>query len=89
MRVVTTTDGLSLAVAVTGPADAPTLVCIHGYPDNRSVWDGITRELSDRYRVVRYDVRGAGDSEAPSSRSGYSNDQLAADLDAVIGAVSP
>ncbi|MGF0225673.1 SDR family oxidoreductase [Dietzia natronolimnaea] len=89
MRVVTTTDGLSLAVAVTGPADAPTLVCIHGYPDNRSVWDGVTRELSDRYRVVRYDVRGAGDSEAPSSRAGYSNDQLAADLDAVIGAVSP
>ncbi|MBB1030708.1 alpha/beta fold hydrolase, partial [Dietzia sp. SLG310A2-38A2] len=89
MRTVTTTDGLSLAVAVTGPADAPTLVCIHGYPDNRSVWDGVTRELSDRYRVVSYDVRGAGDSEAPSSRAGYSNDQLAADLDAVIGAVSP
>lgn len=89
LRTVATTDGLSLAVTVTGPVDAPTLVCVHGYPDNRSVWDGITHELSDRYRVVSYDVRGAGDSEAPTSRAGYSNDQLAADLDAVIDSVSP
>lgn len=86
---VTTTDGLSLAVAATGPAGAPTLVCIHGYPDNPWVWDGIARELSGRYRVVTYDVRGAGASEAPPARSGYTNDQLAADLDAVIEAVSP
>lgn len=86
---VTTTDGLFLAAAATGPVGAPTLVCIHGYPDNRNVWDGIAGELSGRYRVVTYDVRGAGDSEAPPTRSGYTNDQLAADLDAVIEVVSP
>lgn len=87
--IVVTTDGLSLAVAATGPDDAPTLVCVHGYPDNRRVWDGVAGELSGRYRVVTYDVRGAGSSEAPATRSGYINEQLAADLDAVIEAVCP
>ncbi|MEH6624618.1 MAG: alpha/beta fold hydrolase [Dietzia maris] len=89
LSVVTTTDGLALAVTATGPKDAPTLVCVHGYPDNRSIWDGIVGELSGRYRVVTYDVRGAGNSQAPRTRSGYGLDQLSADLDAVIEAVCP
>lgn len=89
LSVVTTTDGLALAVTATGPEDAPTLVCVHGYPDNRTVWSGIARQLGDRYRVVTYDVRGTGNSQAPRTRSGYCLDQLAADLAAVIEAVSP
>jgi NAD(P)-dependent dehydrogenase (short-subunit alcohol dehydrogenase family)/pimeloyl-ACP methyl ester carboxylesterase len=89
---ITSTDGLTLTAHETGgsgdPA-GPTVVCIHGYPDNSAIWDGVVAELAPRYRVVTYDVRGAGDSDAPTSRAGYRLDQLVADLGAVIDAVSP
>jgi pimeloyl-ACP methyl ester carboxylesterase len=72
-----------------GPADAPVMVCVHGYPDNQRVWWPVAARLADRFRVVTYDVRGHGDSDAPADRSGYLIDRLAADLAAVMDAVSP
>lgn len=89
MRHVLTTDGLTLAVHETGPRDAPVVVCAHGWPDSHVLWDGVVAELADRFRVVTYDARGAGDSHAPTSRGGYRMDQLVADLAAVIEVVSP
>lgn len=87
---MTTTDGLHLAVSeYAGPADAPVVVCVHGYPDNQSVWRPVATRLAERFRVVTYDVRGHGASEAPSDRSGYRIDRLNADLAAVLDAVSP
>ncbi|OQO92682.1 short chain dehydrogenase [Saccharomonospora piscinae] len=87
---VTVGDGVRLAVRVreAGP-DAPTLVCVHGYPDNATLWDGVLAELPDTLRVVTYDVRGAGDSDRPRTREAYRLDRLAEDLRAVVDAVSP
>lgn len=89
--VVRTTDDLNLTAYVTaGPsAEAPTVVLVHGYPDDHSVWDGIVAELKAHARVVTYDVRGAGDSDVPAKVSDYRMEQLSSDLIAVIGAVSP
>ncbi|MFI5625684.1 alpha/beta fold hydrolase [Nocardioides sp. NPDC051685] len=88
---VTTTDGLRLAVTDFGsPGDTrPTLVCVHGYPDNSSVWLPLVRILGSELRIVTYDVRGHGSSQAPATRAGYLIDQLNADLRSVIDAVSP
>lgn len=69
--------------------DAPVVVCVHGYPDNQSVWAPVATRLSARFRVVTYDVRGCGDSDAPPDRRGYLIPQLNADLAAVLDAVSP
>lgn len=88
-QYVDTTDGLRLATYVEGKADAPTIVLVHGYPDNHSVWDRVTLILARSYRVVRYDVRGTGRSDEPPARSGYAIGQLAQDLRAVIQAHSP
>lgn len=92
-RRVRTSDGLELAVTeYAGPADdpdAPVLVCVHGYPDNQTVWTPVARRLASRFRVVTYDVRGCGDSDEPATRDGYLIGQLNADLGAVIDAVSP
>ena len=82
-------DGLRLAVFEQGVADGPVIVLVHGYPDNASVWDGVAELLAERFRVVRYDVRGHGESEAPATRDGYRIEQLIRDLAAVINAVSP
>jgi len=86
---VTATDGLKLAVYEAGDPSAATIVAIHGYPDNASVWDGVIALLRDRYHVVSYDVRGAGESAAPDARAGYRLEQLEADFNSVIEAVSP
>ena len=80
---------LRLHVTEQGDPDAPTVVLVHGYPDNSSIWDGIAERLAGRFRVVRYDVRGCGESETPKDRRDYSLDQLGADLAAVVRAVSP
>lgn len=88
-RWVRSSDGVRLAVHEAGPATAPVVVAVHGYPDTHTVWDGVSAELAARYRVVRYDVRGAGDSDRPGQRSGYRLSQLVADLAAVLDAVSP
>ncbi|RRO20582.1 SDR family oxidoreductase [Saccharopolyspora rhizosphaerae] len=84
-----TGDGLRLAVHQHGPPDAPTVLAVHGYPDDHTVWDGVVAALSDRYRVVTYDVRGAGGSDRPDGTDGYRLERLADDLFAVAEAVSP
>ncbi len=88
-RRITSADGVELAVYEQGLEDAPIVVCVHGYPDNHTVWDGVADALADRLRVVRYDVRGAGASGRPDDRVDYRFDRLQADFTAVIDAVSP
>ncbi len=62
----------------------PTILAIHGYPDNHHVWDQVATTLGRRFNVVAYDVRGAGQSSTPADRSGYRLAQLVADVGAVI-----
>ncbi len=86
MRV---SDGIRLAVHERGDRAAPTVVALHGYPDDHRVWDGVAADLAADHRVVTYDVRGAGASDAPATRAGYRLDRLVDDLAAVLEAVSP
>lgn len=88
-RRVTMTDGTALSIRESGPPDAPVILCVHGFPDDGSLWDQVRAELDGDYRVVSYDVRGAGRSDHPKQRSAYTVDRLAADLRAVVDEVSP
>ena len=89
MTRVRSSDGTQLAVYESGPADAPVLVCVHGFPDNHAVWDRLTAELETDFRVVRYDVRGAGASDASADKTGYRIPLLVDDLFAVLDEVAP
>ncbi|ADG77117.1 Alpha/beta hydrolase fold protein OS=Tsukamurella paurometabola (strain ATCC 8368 / DSM / CCUG 35730 / CIP 100753 / JCM 10117 / KCTC 9821 / NBRC 16120 /NCIMB 702349 / NCTC 13040) OX=521096 GN=Tpau_0476 PE=3 SV=1 [Tsukamurella paurometabola] len=86
---VPTSDGLTLAGFRYGEHDPalPTVLAIHGYPDNHHVWDGVAAALAGRANVYTYDVRGAGDSEAPAGKAGYRFDRLISDVSKVIDAV--
>jgi pimeloyl-ACP methyl ester carboxylesterase len=76
-------------------APAPTVLFVHGYPDSHAVWDEVCAELGQgtgsrtAFHTVRYDVRGAGASQAPRGLAGYRLDVLADDLFAVADEVSP
>lgn len=63
--------------------DAPTLVLVHGYPDTHVMWDPLVQQLPTGYRLVTYDIRGAGQSTVPDRTQDYALQQLADDLAAV------
>ncbi len=80
---LTASDGVQLAVYTAGPDDGPAIVLVHGYPDDHSVWNPVAAELARDFRVVAYDVRGAGASDVPPARNAYRTEQLADDLSRV------
>ncbi|WP_407441825.1 alpha/beta fold hydrolase [Rhodococcus sp. (in: high G+C Gram-positive bacteria)] len=86
---VVTNGPTRLHVVEEGNPDGPTLVLVHGWPDTHALWDRVTPLLADTFRIVRFDNRGAGKSTVPRAVEDYRLEHLAADLFAVIDAVSP
>ena len=81
--------GLPIAVYERNRGAAQTVLLVHGYPDNHSVWDPVAEILAERFHVVTYDVRGAGASGVPDGTRGYRLDRLTDDVAAVIAATLP
>ncbi len=52
--------GIRLRVRDTGPRDAPALILLHGFGASLQTWDAWSDILSNRYRVVRFDLPGFG-----------------------------
>ena len=66
------------------------MVLVHGYPDRQDTWGTLLARLPlDRWHVVTYDVRGAGESDVPAGRAEYRTERLVDDLVAVLDAVRP
>lgn len=89
-RLVESSDGVRIAVFEEGNPDGPALVLAHGYPDTHRLWDAVVALLADRFRIIRYDNRGAGDSTVPKRTSAYRMERFADDFAAVtdsLGAV--
>lgn len=63
---MTATTSGGTVYEIDGPEDAPVVVLIHGLGMNRGTWDRYVPALADRYRVVRYDLAGHGETP-PSS----------------------
>lgn len=86
----TTTPPVTLAVAEHGPREAEVhLLLLHGYPDDRSLWDGVVAALPHDWHVVTMDNRGAGRSSRPSQTSAYAVAELVEDVAAVVTATVP
>jgi len=68
----------------------PSVLLVHGYPDQQQVWDRLLDALPrDQLHLVTYDVRGAGASDVPRARAGYRTELLLEDLAAVVAATVP
>ncbi|MBO89320.1 MAG: 3-oxoadipate enol-lactonase [Rickettsiales bacterium] len=74
-------NGIQLNFEASGPTDAPTVVMSHSLAATNAMWDPQMDVLKD-YRVVRYDMRGHGLSDAPDID--YSLEMLADDLLALM-----
>ncbi|MEU6122527.1 alpha/beta hydrolase [Streptomyces sp. NPDC047123] len=60
-----------------GPADAPVLVLLHGFPTSSRMFRRLIPELADRYRVIAPDHLGFGRSDTPDAAEfPYSFDAL-------------
>jgi 3-oxoadipate enol-lactonase len=77
-------EGVGLHVRVDG-ADGPWVILAHALGANHTLWDATARHLSTRYRVVRPDMRGHGDSDAPLGP--YTMMRLADDVAAIMDAL--
>ena len=76
---------LELAVYSWGDDDGrPTVVLVHGYPDNAGIWREVAESLAEDHFVIAYDVRGAGASDRPKAVADYQLSDLKADLAAVL-----
>jgi 3-oxoadipate enol-lactonase len=80
-----TANGIAINYALEGPASAPMVTLSHSLATNLSMWDPQIPALASRYRVLRYDTRGHGGTDAPDEP--YSLDQLAEDARALLQAL--
>lgn len=67
----------------------PAVILVHGYPDDSSVWNGVRDALARHCRVLTFDVRGAGLSDAPTDTAAYRIAQFVDDLAAVADLLLP
>jgi len=77
-----TVNGLSINFEIEGPDNAPWLVLSNSLLTNLSMWDDQVAALKSSYRILRYDQRGHGGTQAP--RGAYSFDLLVADVIALL-----
>ena len=76
--------GLALHISIDGPPGAPAMLLMHSLGSSMHVWDAQSESLSRGFRVVRFDMRGHGLSEAGSGPCTL--DDLADDALAVLDA---
>ncbi len=70
MARFTTSDGLSLRYEDTG-SDKPVLLLSNSLGTRLEMWDPQMPAFAAAYRVVRYDKRGHGESQAPAGPAGF------------------
>lgn len=78
-------NGINIHCTLEGPASAPVVTLSHSLATDLSMWGPQVSALASRYRVLRYDTRGHGGSDAPEGP--YTLDQLAEDARALLQAL--
>lgn len=79
--------GLRFDVRDTGPAGGDAVVCLHGFPQGATSFDGVARRLADQgLRVLAPDQRGYGPRARPTDVGAYALGELTGDVLALLDA---
>lgn len=78
-------DGIGLFYREAGPADAPVVLLLHGFPTSSHMYRNLIPHLADKYRVIAPDYPGYGQSDSPDrSRFDYTFDNFAKLVDGLL-----
>jgi 3-oxoadipate enol-lactonase len=80
-----TANGITMHYEMDGPESAPVVTLSHSLATDLSMWDPQVSALKSGYRVLRYDTRGHGGTDAPEGP--YTLEQLAEDVRALLHAL--
>ena len=78
MRSFSAINGIAVHWSAEGAADRPALLLSNSLGSDWRIWDGVARRLAGRYRLITYDMRGHGLTDAPTGP--YSMVTLAEDV---------
>ncbi len=80
-----TIDGVEVAYREAGPANAPAIILLHGFPTSSHMYRNLIPALADTYRVIAPDYPGFGHSGMPDRAAfNYTFDNYANLLEALI-----
>jgi 3-oxoadipate enol-lactonase len=79
-------NGITINYPIDGPDGAPWLVFSNSLATSTAMWDDQAAALKDSFRVLRYDQRGHGGTDAPAGR--YPFDTLLDDVLGLLNALS-
>ncbi|OGL05400.1 MAG: 3-oxoadipate enol-lactonase, partial [Candidatus Rokubacteria bacterium RIFCSPLOWO2_02_FULL_71_18] len=80
-----TANGIGVSYTLDGPAGAPVVTLSHSLAATSAMWEPQLKALTARWRVLNYDTRGHGATDAPAG--GYTLDQLAEDARQLLAAL--
>ena len=81
-----TVDGVKIFYREAGPAGAPVVLLLHGFPTSSHMFRNLIPALADRYRVIAPDYPGYGQSDMPDRGSfAYTFDRFADLVDGLLG----
>ena len=67
--------------------DGPAILLTHGYSSTSQMWRGQIEALSQRHRLVLWDMRGHGASSYPNDPAQYREAETVADMAALLDTV--
>jgi pimeloyl-ACP methyl ester carboxylesterase len=79
--------GVTLKVALGGPADAEPIVFLHGFPESHRTWRHQLTNMVRDFRLVAPDQRGFGGSDKPEAVEDYQTGRIVEDLFALADAL--
>jgi pimeloyl-ACP methyl ester carboxylesterase len=86
-RRIPLSTGVTLNVCIAGPAEAPAIILLHGFPESYRTWRHQIADLSRDYRVIAPDQRGFGGSDKPQEVEAYETGKIVADVLALADAL--
>ncbi len=73
-------------ISYSDEGSGPAILLSHGYSATADMWRGQVAALTDRFRIITWDMRGHGQTDSPADPSLYSEQATVEDMAAILRA---